>query len=711
MSTEIDDLVKKSVELREAGRLDEAILVARRASSLDPDSANAWWQLALSVAEKDGDAAALKYFRQTVELADSFGYGWDRLGDAYESQGMMDDAIESWETALEHDDDYDLTRYNLVDAYNSRELDTDTDKLFKQLLELETRESLRTNDYHLLAITHHNKGQYFNAIPLYKKYLAKKNDVFGYTNLSLAYSSQLIGQDLDAADCCHMALTLDPAFDKAKELLTGLETKLQELGIEVREFLMTHDLITTDLWFQNYLNPFELLQLELEPMSDLEIKEIQKAKKNLLQEIDLEDGIIEWMPNLKIDRSRAIKVADELTNQTLRNHHLQVFNYKPLLNFLSRGDLSLFVYKENDTPIDILCALELDEDFVEWLSDIFYKQYDLVFSAAILSKNKKVTKAMLDGRRFVSERYEDKCFTTAIRYGSELLDELKVEQDKAERIKPTTRDIKTILNNSSLGQVIEILPPAFQKIQTDIAERLRGISLNAIVHHSDADLAKEILLITKNFSKNLPTFKMQMESDLDELAEIIKKEKENESHLLIGKTKFNITKGGVTHGDTFIKASDAETIRWGLVVDNSSGSKIYEFNMVFGGKGSRIIRANWKTSTDINKQNEHFKKCVGALFTYIFPHVIDKVRNEISNGRTLSIGDLSINSGGITLKAKGWFSSKNVHCSWSSLQSQLQNGNAIITSSMNAKAEASLSLADVDNAWVLHILINEGMMK
>ena len=95
MSNEIDALVKKSVELREAGRLDEAILVARRASSLDPDSANAWWQLALSVAEKDGEAAALKYFRQTVNLADSFGYGWHRLGDAYESQEMMDDAIES----------------------------------------------------------------------------------------------------------------------------------------------------------------------------------------------------------------------------------------------------------------------------------------------------------------------------------------------------------------------------------------------------------------------------------------------------------------------------------------------------------------------------------------------------------------------------------------------------------------------------------------
>lgn len=114
MSQEIDDLVKKCVELREAGRLEEAIISARRATSVDPESANAWWQLALAVAEKDGDAAALEHFKQTVELADQYGFGWHRLGNAYKEIEKMDEAIVAWETACEYDQDFEWTRYNLI---------------------------------------------------------------------------------------------------------------------------------------------------------------------------------------------------------------------------------------------------------------------------------------------------------------------------------------------------------------------------------------------------------------------------------------------------------------------------------------------------------------------------------------------------------------------------------------------------------------------
>lgn len=200
MSQEIDELVKKCVELREAGRLDEAIISARRATSVDPESANAWWQLALAVAEKDGDAAALDHFKKTVELADQYGFGWHRLGNAYKKIEKMDEAVEAWETACEYDEDFEWTRYNLVDAYNLRKIDTENEKLFNQLVELETQGKLRTYDYHLLAIAHHNKGDYLNAIPYYKKYLSQRNDEYGYTNLSLSYSSQQVGQTLDAAD-------------------------------------------------------------------------------------------------------------------------------------------------------------------------------------------------------------------------------------------------------------------------------------------------------------------------------------------------------------------------------------------------------------------------------------------------------------------------------------------------------------------------------
>lgn len=414
MSQEIDDLIKKSTELREAGRLEESILSARRATSLDPESANAWWQLALSVSEKDGDLAALEHFKNTVELADGFGFGWHRLGNAYKKAAMLDEAVEAWETACLYDDDFEWTRYNLIDAYNSRDLASEKEKLLAQLVELETQGKLRKYDYHLLAIANHNKGDFLNAIPYYKKYLSQRfDDEYGYSNLSIAYSSQQVGQELDAADCCHLALLVRRDFENATKQLSVLGPKLEKLKANVRQYLDNHTLIADNSWFENYVSPYELLQVEEDgETGELEIKEIQKAKKVLLQEIELEDGIVEWMPNLKIDRSRAIKLADELTDETLRYYHQQIYEYKPLLNFLSRGDFSLFLYDKDELPTGFLSVFVGDQEFARWLSEIFSKQYDTLFAAALLSKNIDVIEAILDGRRFVIPEYEDKCFTT-----------------------------------------------------------------------------------------------------------------------------------------------------------------------------------------------------------------------------------------------------------------------------------------------------------
>ncbi len=52
MTATVDDLVQKAVEMREAGRIEEAIIAARGASKVAPDDANTWWQLALAVFEK-----------------------------------------------------------------------------------------------------------------------------------------------------------------------------------------------------------------------------------------------------------------------------------------------------------------------------------------------------------------------------------------------------------------------------------------------------------------------------------------------------------------------------------------------------------------------------------------------------------------------------------------------------------------------------------
>lgn len=730
MSQEVDELLRKCVELRDAGRLDEAILAARRATGIAPESANSWWQLALAVADKEGDAAALDYFRKTVEIADSFGFGWDRLGAAYESLSMLDDAIEAWETACFYDEDLEWSRYSLIAAYRKRGQAEDKEKIFEQLSELETRGKLRESDHYLLAVAHSNKEAYRAAIIHFKRCLALLHEKYGYTNLGseyasaqesyanfhLAYAFHKVGQDLDAADRCHMALSEESAYYvklKATDLLTDIKPKLQQITFNVRKNPDSNQLISESTWFENYINPFELLRIESsDAVKGAEVKEVQKSKKILLQEIDLEDGFISWMPNLKIDRSRAIKLVDEILDEHLRYYHQQVYQCKPLLDFLSRGQLDLFLYDGDEVQTAFLSSIMEDEGFAEWISDFFAKQYDSLFAVALSSRNISVIEAMLSGRRFVAPEYDDKCFAKSIRSSHDLLIGLKAELAKVDKTKPTIEAIRRVMTKQSLGRILEVLPPPFQEAQSSAAQMIRSIAVRINNHHDDADLAKQVLKLAENFARKSPSFRVEMEQDLAKLDELIAEEKKYESHLIFGDNAFRITRDGVVYGEKAIKTVDTETLRWGVVITNSSDQKkIYDFRVVVGGKGSNTINVSWKSSSDIKKQNELFEKCVNAIFTYIFPTVLEKVQSTISDGRTVYIGGIPITQNGLTLKARGWFSTKDELCSWGSVTSEVSNGSAVITSLINPKATASLALADVDNAWILHMLIKEGMMK
>ena len=91
-----------------------------------------------------------------------------------------------------------------------------------------------------------------------------------------------------------------------------------------------------------------------------------------MQEIDLEDGAISWLPGVSIDKSRAISVCEELNDEDKRAFHWNVFQNKPLLAFLCQGSHEHFLVGEQNSPLDIIEILDEEENgFREWLSEPF----------------------------------------------------------------------------------------------------------------------------------------------------------------------------------------------------------------------------------------------------------------------------------------------------------------------------------------------------
>jgi len=209
-----EEFVKKAVEHRENGRLDEAIIAARRATALDPESANSWWQLGLAVNDKEGYGAALSPLKKTVELTPSFAYGWHRLGLAYKKTGQTDEAVKCWESAVEIDTERVDTLELLLAAYREREKAGDEEKVFDVLKLIDAQGKLGTEEVNLLGIEYHKRKDYYKSIIFFRRYASEAPGPIGLFNLGLAYNAPEIGQDVDAVDAWRRALLRDPSYDK-----------------------------------------------------------------------------------------------------------------------------------------------------------------------------------------------------------------------------------------------------------------------------------------------------------------------------------------------------------------------------------------------------------------------------------------------------------------------------------------------------------------
>ena len=575
MTSPAEEFIKKAVEHRENHRLDEAIIAARRATALDPENANSWWQLALAVHDKDGNGAAFAHFKKTMELAPSFAYGWHRLGLAYKKTGQTDEAVKCWERATEIDPERTDTLELLLAAYREREKAGDEDRVFEVLKLIDALGVLGTDEVNRLGIEYHKRKDYYKSIIYFRRYASEASGPIGLFNLGLAHNASEIGQDADAIDAWRRALLCDPTYDKAKSSIDRTIKPLLDLKYKIQSY--SKPLLSEDQWYANYINPYELLNLSDVDPWDLDIKQIQKAKKAILQEIDLEDGCVDWMPGLKIDRSMALKVADELNEEWNRYWHHLVFQSKPLLHFLSRGKLEHFIVDAEESPTDVLEALdEHAEEFAPWLSKKFAPQYDLLLTEAIQRKDLANIECMLDGRRWVVPEDEDKCFEGAHRQVQKLLLPLKDASDRGKRVKPSVAGVERVLADGNLSAILAVLPMAFQTEQNEAATLVRSISIDAYNHHQDADLAKEILELARAFAARSPSLRHRLDEDMATLNEKIADERKDEASLTLSGQDYSIKREGVRFANISIATKEIETIRWGISVTRSNGIATYQ---------------------------------------------------------------------------------------------------------------------------------------
>jgi len=693
---------------------------AEHAIKLDADEPNGWWFSALSHQALGNLHEALEALVIVNNLSPDFANGWARYGavlqalyadedDQYEM--LLFSAREAFEKAINIDDSHSSALTALSKIYSENDSD-DPDEIDKEIYVLsrldELEKWLTDNQLNRLGILHYKNKNFFDAIRYWERNIQRTTDPASLFNLGLVYNHTEVSQDADAIDFWRLTVQRYPKYDRAVTQINKLLPRMLTLSQEAMSTGKT--VLDAAQWYQHYLNPFELLgfQEEIDAPGDIDIKEIQRLRKRLIQEIELENGVVPWMKDLQIDRSKAIRICEDLHNDRKSEFHLHVFNNKPLLGFLGRGEHRHFTVDDDWSPLDTLEYLGQSKNgFREWLTEPFTKQFKIVIEKAIDEENLAVLEVLLDGRRWVAKPNTEQFFEGARKKIDQRLEKLEEENEKAEVYKPSVDDVSRLLNEGSLLEMLNLFPTFFWKQQDRAVEFVRGLAVTSYNKHDDSSLCKGILELSERFLFKSKKHNEIVKKDFKAIEDIISEEKKHEVNLTSGKDRWEILKDGVRQGKNYIPTDSIHSVRWGEMISGYEASPTHEYLFVFKSDGGDEVKFQWEVTSDLKKHEQYNKSFIDAILHYVMQGVIDKQVVKLEGDQIIQIGSCATSRKGIEFKTKGYFFSKNHFVPWSQVEFDIENGSLVVIDSREPKKRISLSLREVDNAMTLQFLKRE----
>ncbi len=713
---DVDEWIEKAEDQYSRGRYSEALISSEQALRIDNSEVNAWWFMALSYQELGNLDDAFDAVETVTTLAPNFANGWARYGAILEN--LYDEtenrytnhisACDAYEKAIDIDNNHYSALSALARIYEEKD-SQDPDDIEREiyvLTRIDAQEyGLKPHQLYRLGLHHFNNKNFFESIKYWERSLELEKSCKTLLHLGLAYSHPEVSQDADAIDVWRLAKKQSPEYFHVLIQIRTLLPKILRYSGKQR----FKTILKQDQWYTYYINPFELINYSgsSEISMEIDTKEIKKQRRLLMQEIELEDGIIPWVRGLKIDRSRAIKICDDLANEKLVNYHLHVFNNKPLAGFLSRGEHKHFEVNEHWSPLETIEYLEDHKNgFRDWLTPFFKKQFENVLLKAISDSNPGLIKILMDGRRWASEPNSEELFKKAQAKIEEKIRSF-AEKDTSKTIKPVPHDIRLLLQKTSIPAILNVLPIFFWKQQDHAISILRSIALNCFNEHGDAELAQKILNFTHDFNFKSKKHNTQIKRDLEILEDIINEGRKHEASLTINGKKGGITRDRVYFGNQQFPTSHISSVRWGLIIGGTRARQINNYFFNFKSDTSDSIQFKWSTvySHENDKINDSL---INATLHYLIPSILQKQLDKLDRGQNLYIGDCKISKAGVYFESTEWmFFSRTHFIPWAQVSFDIANGEIVVIDRNTPKKKINLSLRNTDNAITLQLLQEE----
>ena len=699
-----DEKVAKIKQLLDEKHFEEAFDRATALVMEAPGNVEGWWRLTLAAKALKRWEVARNAVKETINIVPRSPMVWGEFGDILEALKQDDEARKAFEMGVKIDPDYGYGHYSLI-FICERAKEYDGVIFHGQAFDRIAEPAPFILDK--IALAFWFKNNFHMSLHYYKKSATREKQAFRYANLGLIYERPELAQYLDASDAYRRALSIEHDNERAVQALSRLSEKLSASARAVAQ--AGFQVLDKANSYRFYVSPFVLLGCEVNAdIEDYPTTRVQKLKKVLVQEIDLEEGRIEALGNYSIDKSRALSLCDELLDGTKRRFHWIVFQDKRLCDFLHTGDLGLFTYDENYLPTPTLDSLD-EPAFLSWISPFFTSQYDLVLTRALEHNNFVKINALLSGRRYVAQEDDELCFSGARRIIDRRLEKIRNAETDAATKRPSLADLKMILidgkNPEAVAPLLNLLPAAhFRSLQNEAVRLIRSIAVDCNNQHFDSNLAKDVLQLANCFAFASVDVKQQVEADEQQVNKNIAQEREREVRLTQGGAPLEITKQGVRKGDVFIAAEDLKAIRWGVNITGQSPHAIYDFLLSVLSNRQREIQINWSSSTEVDKNNSYFSKMVDASFSFVLPSILERINSDLEENRKVAIGNCELMRGHLGILVQGWFSGKRHEVPWSRVHTEASRGDIIISDSANSRIRVAMPLRTTYNAVTIGLI-------
>jgi len=216
-----ETLMNKADELLESGQAEQALAQYQQAVRTGRTHlADLHADMGLILKDQGHIEEAIGSFEQAVEADPESARSYSALGNAYFSAGRLKEAISALKQALELDPLNHEAKVTLADTYLQGEANNQAEKIYEEVLQH------APDDIHVLnrlGIAYRKQRKYKQALTHYQNALKiAKQDENLYFNLGRCYYE--MGEVKKAQALIQQALAINPNFNEASELMVKLKS-------------------------------------------------------------------------------------------------------------------------------------------------------------------------------------------------------------------------------------------------------------------------------------------------------------------------------------------------------------------------------------------------------------------------------------------------------------------------------------------------------